>query len=72
MPYSGFEGFAWVNQKSGANDYVRKHNPPIFYDSVTESNERLAQVKNMSMFYRDLAENKLPQVCLYPCSFGKR
>jgi hypothetical protein len=27
MPYSGFEGFAWVNQKNGANDYVRKHNP---------------------------------------------
>ena len=27
MPYSGFEGFAWVNQKTGANDYVRKHNP---------------------------------------------
>jgi acid phosphatase len=25
MPYSGFQGFAWVNQKTGANDYVRKH-----------------------------------------------
>ncbi|MCJ1330336.1 hypothetical protein MMC10_007019 [Thelotrema lepadinum] len=61
MPFSGFEGFAWVNQKSGANDYVRKHNPPIFYDSVTDSNDRLAQIKNMTMFYRDLAENKLPQ-----------
>lgn len=24
MPYSGFEG-NWVNQKTGANDYVRKH-----------------------------------------------
>lgn len=24
MPYSGFEG-DWVNQKTGANDYVRKH-----------------------------------------------
>lgn len=23
-PYSGFEG-NWVNQKTGANDYVRKH-----------------------------------------------
>lgn len=27
MPYSGFEGVAWVNQRTGANDYVRKHNP---------------------------------------------
>jgi acid phosphatase len=25
MPYTGFEGFAWVNQQNGANDYVRKH-----------------------------------------------
>jgi hypothetical protein len=24
QPYSGFEG-NWVNQKTGANDYVRKH-----------------------------------------------
>lgn len=24
MPYSGFEG-NWVNQKTKANDYVRKH-----------------------------------------------
>jgi hypothetical protein len=24
MPYSGFEG-NYVNQKNGANDYVRKH-----------------------------------------------
>lgn len=27
MPYTGFEGYSWVNQKTGANDYVRKHNP---------------------------------------------
>lgn len=27
MPYAGFEGKAWVNQQSKANDYVRKHNP---------------------------------------------
>ena len=25
LPYSGFEGFAWVNQKSGKQAYVRKH-----------------------------------------------
>ncbi len=24
MPYSGFEG-NWINHKTGANDYVRKH-----------------------------------------------
>ena len=25
MPYTGYEGFDWVNQETGANDYVRKH-----------------------------------------------
>ena len=25
MPYTGYQGFDWVNQKTGANDYVRKH-----------------------------------------------
>uniref|UniRef100_A0A8H7NJH3 Acid phosphatase n=1 Tax=Bionectria ochroleuca TaxID=29856 RepID=A0A8H7NJH3_BIOOC len=68
MPYSGFEGQAWKNQKNGANDYVRKHNPAIFHDSVTFSEQRLSQIKNLSMidtsksmFHKDLKENKLPQ-----------
>jgi acid phosphatase len=25
LPYSGFEGNAYVNQDTGINDYVRKH-----------------------------------------------
>lgn len=68
MPFSGFEGMAWVNQQNGANDYVRKHDPPIFFDSVTSSEQRLSQVKNLSMvypersqFHKDLKANKLPQ-----------
>ncbi|KZL68537.1 acid phosphatase, partial [Colletotrichum incanum] len=68
LPFSGFEGMAWVNQKNGANDYVRKHNPPIFFDSVTSSEQRLSQIKNVSMsqpersqFHKDLKANKLPQ-----------
>lgn len=68
MPYSGFEGMGWVNQKNGANDYVRKHNPAIMYDSVTHYEQRLSQIKNLSMidtsrsmFHKDLREDKLPQ-----------
>lgn len=61
MPYSGFEGFAWVNQQTGANDYVRKHNPAILYDSVTNNPNRLACIKNLTMFQKDLKEDKLPQ-----------
>jgi len=25
LPYTGFQGMAWINQKNGKNDYVRKH-----------------------------------------------
>ena len=25
MPYSGYQGYSWVNQHTGQNDYVRKH-----------------------------------------------
>ncbi|KAK8044433.1 acid phosphatase phoa [Apiospora rasikravindrae] len=60
MPYSGFEG-NWKNQKNGANDYVRKHNPLMSFDSVTSDPNRLAKSKNLTMFYSDLAANKLPQ-----------
>ncbi|KAK3311829.1 phosphoesterase family-domain-containing protein [Apodospora peruviana] len=60
MPYSGFEG-NYKNQATGADDYVRKHNPLMSYDSVTSDVNRLAKCKNFTMFNRDLANNKLPQ-----------
>lgn len=60
MPYSGFEG-DYVNQVNGANDYVRKHNPLMSYDSVTSDLDRLAKIKNHTMFYNDLEANMLPQ-----------
>ncbi|KAG9246099.1 phosphoesterase family-domain-containing protein [Calycina marina] len=61
MPYTGFQGMDWVNQQNGANDYVRKHNPEIFYDSVVTKEERLELIKNTTLFYEDLKANKLPQ-----------
>ncbi|CZS96660.1 hypothetical protein WAI453_010082 [Rhynchosporium graminicola] len=60
MPYSGFQG-SYVNQKTGANDYVRKHNPLMSYDSVTSVEDRLAKSKNFTMFQRELATGMLPQ-----------
>ncbi|KAJ5168875.1 uncharacterized protein N7482_004469 [Penicillium canariense] len=60
MPYSGFEA-NYVNQKTGANDYMRKHNPLMSYNSVTSNTDRLAKSKNFTMFYEDLDNNKLPQ-----------
>ncbi|KAH8674306.1 acid phosphatase [Xylariales sp. PMI_506] len=61
MPYSGFEGFDWVNQETGANDYVRKHNPAIIYNKNAESLQRLSQIKNLTLFYEDLENETLPQ-----------
>ena len=43
------------------NDYVRKHNPLIQYDSVANNAQRAANIKNFTLFYQDLAANKLPQ-----------
>lgn len=61
MPYSGFEGYSWVNQASGANDYVRKHNPAVIYDKNAALADRLAVIKNLTLFYEDLENETLPQ-----------
>ena len=62
------KGMSWVNQKTGANDYVRKHNPAVIFDSVAHFEDRLSQIKNLSLidttksqFHNDLKANKLPQ-----------
>ncbi|OTA97664.1 hypothetical protein M434DRAFT_391598 [Hypoxylon sp. CO27-5] len=61
MPYSGFEGIAYVNQKNGKNDYVRKHNPAVSYNANAGVIDRLAVIKNLTMFYKDLENETLPQ-----------
>lgn len=61
QPYTGFEGMAWVNQETGANDYVRKHNPAVTYNANADSAERLSVLKNLTLFYEDLERNTLPQ-----------
>ncbi|ANB14117.1 hypothetical protein AWJ20_5075 [Sugiyamaella lignohabitans] len=61
MPYTGYAGFQYLNQQNGANDYVRKHNPLIFYDSVFLNPNRLANIKNLTEFDADLSAKALPQ-----------
>lgn len=61
MPYTGFTGAEYRNQKTGANAYVRKHNPAVLHESVSLVPDRLAQIKNLTLFYEDLAANRLPQ-----------
>ncbi|KAF9484266.1 acid phosphatase [Pholiota conissans] len=60
MPETGFQGFQQL-APSGANDYVRKHNPLIIFDSVANFSSRADKIKNFTLFEQDLAENKIPQ-----------
>ncbi|KAL2796409.1 phosphoesterase family-domain-containing protein [Aspergillus keveii] len=59
LPYPGYQGFRYPT--SGANDYVRKHNPMVLFDSVTQDATRLKQIKNFTSFYEDLENHALPQ-----------
>lgn len=61
MPYTGFEGYDWLNQVSGANDYVRKHNPAVIYNANAGIPSRLEVIKNTTLFYEDLENDTLPQ-----------
>lgn len=68
MPYSGYEGLIYYNPKTENTDYVRKHNPAIMHNSLANSEQRLSQIKNLSMtdtsrsmFHKDLTANTLPQ-----------
>ncbi|KKA20847.1 Acid phosphatase [Rasamsonia emersonii CBS 393.64] len=61
LPYPGFQGFNYSNQETYANDYVRKHDPLILYNSVTSNATRLRQIKNFTSLYDDIANNTLPQ-----------
>ncbi|KAH3681509.1 hypothetical protein WICPIJ_007532 [Wickerhamomyces pijperi] len=61
MPYTGFQGFNYSNQETFANDYVRKHNPLINYESVSQDADRLSHIKNFTQFEYDLANEQLPQ-----------
>jgi acid phosphatase len=61
LPYPGFQGFNYSNQETFANDYVRKHNPLVLYDSVVKNETRARQIKNFTDFESDLSDKKLPQ-----------
>ncbi|KAF2669114.1 phosphoesterase-domain-containing protein [Microthyrium microscopicum] len=60
-PYAGFQGFNYSNQKTFANNYVRKHNPLIIFQSVTSNATRISQIKNFTSLASDVAANTLPQ-----------
>ncbi|KAJ6111481.1 Phosphate-repressible acid phosphatase [Penicillium sp. IBT 18751x] len=59
MPYAGYQGYRWP--ETGANEYVRKHNPLVLFNSVTDSDTRPLQIKNFTSFYEDVKHKRLPQ-----------
>ncbi|KAJ5203838.1 uncharacterized protein N7498_004717 [Penicillium cinerascens] len=61
LPYAGYQGYNFSNQKTYANDYMRKHDPLIIFDSITNDDLRPRQIKNFSSFYEDLKHERLPQ-----------
>ncbi|ANB14663.1 hypothetical protein AWJ20_2268 [Sugiyamaella lignohabitans] len=70
MPFTGYQGFEYKNQCNGANDYVRKHNPLIMYDSVTNNARRLSNIKNFTELYSDVANRALPQWAFITCNMS--
>jgi acid phosphatase len=61
IPYPGFEGFNFSNHVTFNNDYVRKHDPLILFESVTQNTTRLGLIKNFTTFNDDLQKQQLPQ-----------
>ncbi|KAJ5261260.1 Phosphoesterase [Penicillium angulare] len=59
LPYAGYQGYRYP--ESGANEYVRKHDPLILFDSVTNDAVRPRQIKNFTTFYEDLKHESIPQ-----------
>jgi acid phosphatase len=60
MPSTGYTGLQYLNPKTHANMYVRKHNPAVTY-LINQTPSRLANMKNTTLFYEDLKNDALPQ-----------
>ncbi|KZT04956.1 uncharacterized protein LAESUDRAFT_727529 [Laetiporus sulphureus 93-53] len=66
MPYDGFTGYNYTSYDyiSGSGDYtyyVRKHNPLIIFDSVSNVTERALRIRNFNDFAVDVNASAVPQ-----------
>ena len=61
LPYPGFAGFNFSDQKTFASDYVRKHNPLQLFASVSNNATKAAQIKSLVNLTSDVTNKKLPQ-----------
>ena len=60
IPSTGFQGDSFSNMQNDLA-YVRKHNPLILFDSITNNATALALIKSFSGFEEDLKAQTLPQ-----------
>ncbi|KAJ5645152.1 phosphoesterase-domain-containing protein [Penicillium longicatenatum] len=61
MPYPGFQGYNYSNQKTYADDYMRKHNPLVMFNKISSNDTALRLIKNFTSFENDLDNRQLPQ-----------
>ncbi|KZT65202.1 hypothetical protein DAEQUDRAFT_541675 [Daedalea quercina L-15889] len=66
MPYDGFTGYNYTSFDyiAGSGDYtyyVRKHNPLIIFDSVSNVTDRALRIRNFNDFARDVNASAIPQ-----------
>lgn len=60
IPSVGFEGDSFTNKHHDLA-YVRKHNPLVLFDSITNNATALGLIKSFSSFQDDLKAETLPQ-----------
>lgn len=60
MPTDAYAGFNYTNPDNYTY-YVRKHNPLVIYDSVTNISTRAARIRNFNDFAVDVGNNSLSQ-----------
>ncbi|KAJ5925747.1 phosphoesterase-domain-containing protein [Penicillium verhagenii] len=61
IPYAGFQGYNYSNQKTYADDYVRKHNPLVSFNNISGNDTALGLIKSFNTFRTDLRKKQLPQ-----------
>ncbi|KAJ6554992.1 phosphoesterase family-domain-containing protein [Mycena vulgaris] len=67
MPEDGFYGFTYTSQNYGNTSaapytyYVRKHNPLVIFDSVSQDPKRVGNIRNFNDFANDVVHGVLPQ-----------
>ena len=58
MPTDGYQGYNYTNP-DGYTYYVRKHNPPVIYNSVSMNPARAARIRNFNDFALDVGVTQL-------------